>query len=81
VGGKVSEKQGSLYCEECVVKFAKICEGCMRPIVSRHTVYKRKYYHVECFKCTNCGTSIGKQSFYETSLNDLLCEQCAKGNT
>lgn len=79
-GEKISEKDGSFLCESCSLKFAKVCAACKEPITSRHTVYKRKQYHLACFKCTQCGISIGKQSFYETSLNDVLCEPCAGKN-
>lgn len=79
--GKISEKHGKFYCESCVVKFAKICGACKEPVTSRHTMYKKKIYHLNCFKCTSCGIPIGTQSFYETSLNDILCEPCAGKNS
>ena len=79
-GEKISENKGKLFCQQCSLRFAKVCAACKQPITSRHTVYKAKQYHIECFKCTQCGVPIGKQSFYETSLNDLLCEPCAGKN-
>ena len=77
-GKKAQEKDGEPYCHACILKFAKKCVSCQGPITSRHTIYKKKPYHLSCFKCTQCGIPIGNKSYYETSLNDLLCEQCAE---
>lgn len=74
---KISEKQGHLYCQTCSLKFAKICKSCQKPISSRHMVHDGNVYHSQCFKCTQCGYPIGNQTFYETSLKDVLCEPCA----
>lgn len=79
-GEKLSEEQGHLFCQSCALKFAKVCESCHEPISGRHTIYKKKMYHLNCFKCTQCGIAIGKQSFFETSLKDVLCEPCAGRN-
>ena len=79
-GERASDKRGDPYCQVCVVKFAKICNVCKEPITSRHTIYRKKTYHLQCFKCTQCGIPIGKNNFYETSLNDVLCEPCAGKN-
>ena len=76
-GGKVQEKHGSPYCSTCVLKFATRCAECNQPITAKHTLYKKKAYHIACFKCSKCGTPIGSASFYETSLEDVLCEPCA----
>lgn len=78
--GKVSENNGKYFCESCAIRFAKLCAACKEPVTSRHTIYKKKIYHLNCFKCTQCSIPIGKQSFYETSLNDILCEPCAGKN-
>ena len=77
-GEKVLEKQDQLFCQECTAKSAKRCHACRGSITSRHTIYDGKTYHLDCFKCTGCGTSIGSKTFYKTSLKDILCERCAR---
>ena len=77
-GEKVQERKGAPYCQVCVLKFAQRCVACNQPITSRHTVYKRQPYHIKCFKCSKCGIAIGSESFFETSLEDVLCQRCAK---
>lgn len=74
---KPYEKNGDAFCGNCIMKLAKRCHGCQGPITSRHTVYKKKNYHLNCFKCTQCNYPIGDKAFYETSLKDVLCEACA----
>ena len=71
------QKVGStLLCHECVSKKSKKCIYCNNPIKSRHTVYKGQPFHLECFKCNRCGSSIQGSEFYETSLNEILCSKC-----
>ena len=76
-GEKVLDKQGQPFCHECTTKSAKRCHACKGSITSRHTIYEGKTYHLNCFKCTECGASIGNRAFYKTSLRDVLCESCA----
>ena len=74
---KPYDKNGDPYCGNCILKLGKRCHACQGPITSRHTIYKKKTYHLDCFKCTQCNYPIGNKPFYETSLKDLLCEACA----
>lgn len=75
---KVKEKDGDPVCAECNQKLALKCFKCRAPITSRHTVYKGHTFHLACFTCNTCGTSIAKSDFFETSLNEILCLKCAK---
>lgn len=77
---KVKEKDGRLICHECYLKTAKKCFHCKAPITSRHTVYKNRLFHIECFKCNLCGSNIEGGDFYETSLSEILCAKCAHIN-
>lgn len=75
--GKVKERHGDPYCESCVLKFAKKCYKCRGPIMSRHTVYNNHPFHLECFQCNKCGKSVATGEFFETSLKEILCADCA----
>lgn len=77
---KVKEKDGKLLCRECQLKISKKCFRCNGPITSRHTVYKSRPFHIECFKCNLCGSNIEGAEFYETSLSEILCAKCAHIN-
>ena len=74
---KASDKNGELYCPACLEKVARKCTACTKPITSKHILYRKKPFHPSCFKCTQCGFPIGSQPYYETSLDDVLCEPCA----
>ena len=75
---KPYDKGGDPFCGNCILKLAKRCNACQGPVTSRHTIYKKKTYHLDCFKCSQCSYPIGNKPFYETSLKDVLCEPCAK---
>ena len=77
-GEKAHDKNGDPYCDFCILKLAKRCVACQGPITARHTLYKKKPYHLDCFMCKKCRQPIGSKSFYETSLGDVLCESCAE---
>lgn len=77
---KVADKNGQPICQECKLKEAKKCFRCNGPITTRHTVYRGQTFHIECFKCNLCGSSIDNSEFYETSLNEILCAKCARIN-
>ena len=74
---KIKDNGGQPLCHECNLKNAKKCFRCNGAITSRHTLYKGQPFHLECFKCNLCGTSIDGTEFYETSLNEILCVKCA----
>ena len=74
---KVKDQDGHPVCKECYQKFAKKCFRCNGPITSRHTLYKGRVFHIECFKCNICGSNIDRTEFFETSLNEILCAKCA----
>lgn len=74
---KVVDKQGQQFCQDCIARTAKRCYACKGPITSRHTIYQGHTYHLNCFKCTECGIAVGNKAFYQTSLMDILCERCA----
>ena len=76
--GKVKEKDGEPYCQRCVLDTYKKCYKCSGPITSRHTVYNNHPFHLECFQCNRCGTSVASSEFFETSLKQILCPRCAE---
>ena len=79
---KVKEREGRPICEDCVLRSAKKCFRCHQPITAKHTVYHERLFHLDCFTCNICGSSVAgaKSEFFETSLNEILCYQCAKIN-
>ncbi len=77
---KIKDNGGQPLCYECKLKDAKQCFRCKGPIISRHTLYRGQLFHLECFKCNTCGSSISGIDFYETSLNEILCVKCAHVN-
>ncbi len=74
---KVKEKDGQPLCLDCYIQMAKKCFCCRGPITSRHTLYNGRPFHLECFKCNICGSSIQNAEFFETSLGEILCMKCA----
>lgn len=73
---KIKEKDGKPQCYECHLKEVKKCYRCKGPITSRHTLYKGHTFHIECFKCNICGSAIDSATYFETSLNEVLCSKC-----
>uniref|UniRef100_A0A6M2DTK8 Putative adaptor protein enigma n=1 Tax=Xenopsylla cheopis TaxID=163159 RepID=A0A6M2DTK8_XENCH len=53
------------------------CEICTRFIVGVFVRIKDKNLHVECFKCSTCGTNLKNQGYY-TIHNKLYCDIHAK---
>ena len=74
--GKVKEKNGEPYCQNCIAKTYKKCFKCRGAISTRHTVYNGHPFHLQCFQCNKCGRSIGAGDFFETSLGEILCPRC-----
>uniref|UniRef100_A0A6M2DWN4 Putative adaptor protein enigma n=1 Tax=Xenopsylla cheopis TaxID=163159 RepID=A0A6M2DWN4_XENCH len=54
-----------------------ICADCERLIVGVFVRIKDKNLHVECFKCSTCGTNLKNQGYY-TIHNKLYCDIHAK---
>lgn len=75
---RVKEVDGEPVCVPCSQKLAMKCYKCRAPITSRHTVYKGHPFHLACFTCNTCGSSVAKSEFFETSLSEILCMKCAK---
>ena len=73
---KVKEKMGKPICIDCHLKSAKKCHRCHDPIISKYTIYKGHQFHLECFTCNKCGTSVANSEFFETSLGEILCMRC-----
>ncbi|XP_044008226.1 PDZ and LIM domain protein Zasp isoform X20 [Aphidius gifuensis] len=54
-----------------------ICADCERLIVGLFVRIKEKNLHVECFKCSTCGTSLKNVGYYNIN-NKLYCDIHAK---
>nr|CAI5847514.1 unnamed protein product [Callosobruchus analis] len=54
-----------------------ICDDCERLIVGVFVRIKDKNLHVECFKCSTCGTSLKNVGYYNIN-NKLYCDIHAK---
>ncbi|XP_045493679.1 PDZ and LIM domain protein Zasp isoform X2 [Colias croceus] len=54
-----------------------ICEDCERLITGVFVRIKDKNLHVECFKCSTCGTSLKNQGYYNIN-GKLYCDIHAK---
>ncbi|XP_015591695.1 PDZ and LIM domain protein Zasp isoform X10 [Cephus cinctus] len=54
-----------------------ICADCERLIVGVFVRIKEKNLHVECFKCSTCGTSLKNVGYYNIN-NKLYCDIHAK---
>ncbi|XP_025992045.2 PDZ and LIM domain protein Zasp isoform X4 [Solenopsis invicta] len=54
-----------------------ICSNCDRVIVGVFVRIKDKNLHVECFKCSTCGTSLKNVGYYNIN-NKLYCDIHAK---
>ncbi|XP_041976617.1 PDZ and LIM domain protein Zasp isoform X11 [Aricia agestis] len=60
-----------------VVKDTPHCDECYRYIVGVFVRIKDKNLHVECFKCSTCGTSLKNQGYYNIN-GKLYCDIHAK---
>ena len=74
--GKVKEREDRPVCQDCAVKSAKKCFKCRQPITSKHTIYREQLFHLECFTCNLCGSSVATTDFFETNLGEILCQKC-----
>ncbi|XP_053602549.1 uncharacterized protein Zasp52 isoform X7 [Plodia interpunctella] len=69
----VPQPHGSLP----VVNDTPYCSDCNRYIVGVFVRIKDKNLHVECFKCSTCGTSLKNQGYYNLN-GKLYCDIHAK---
>ncbi|XP_044726703.1 PDZ and LIM domain protein Zasp-like [Chrysoperla carnea] len=60
-----------------ITQDSPICTDCERVIVGVFVRIKDKNLHVECFKCSTCGTSLKNVGYYNIN-NKLYCDIHAK---
>ncbi|ELP90045.1 transforming growth factor beta-1-induced transcript 1 protein, putative [Entamoeba invadens IP1] len=66
------------FCKNCfVLKFAKLCATCGKPITAGMVNALGKTYHSECFVCTKCKSPFASPQFFQKDGNPY-CEQCYK---
>lgn len=76
---KISVVNGQPYCSNCFLqKFAKKCAHCQRSIDSdvEYLEFEDRYWHKECFKCSQCGRCVAEESFYQGEGDSILCQNC-----
>ncbi|XP_012149253.1 PDZ and LIM domain protein 5 isoform X3 [Megachile rotundata] len=61
----------------CSGSSSVVCSNCDRVIVGVFVRIKEKNLHVECFKCSTCGTSLKNVGYYNIN-NKLYCDIHAK---
>ncbi|KAI6650330.1 Lim kinase [Oopsacas minuta] len=55
------------------------CEKCKNQIQGLFmNIGKDRFFHPECFSCTNCGQMIGDSQQYSKYLETLLCGKCSQ---
>jgi hypothetical protein len=54
------------------------CEACRQVFTPKDAmqIYQNKYYHPQCFCCSNCGNSIAGKAFYPKPNDQFQCENC-----
>nr|XP_012215850.1 PREDICTED: uncharacterized protein LOC105668197 [Linepithema humile] len=71
------QKQESSAGSESSTPGGVVCNNCDRVIVGVFVRIKDKNLHVECFKCSTCGTSLKNVGYYNIN-NKLYCDIHAK---
>ncbi|XP_028048614.1 PDZ and LIM domain protein Zasp isoform X4 [Monomorium pharaonis] len=71
------QKQESSAGSDSSTPGAVVCNNCDRVIVGVFVRIKEKNLHVECFKCSTCGTSLKNVGYYNIN-NKLYCDIHAK---
>ena len=55
---------------------AQNCAGCSKEIKDKQSaIVDGKNYHVECFVCNECKTTLGGKKFFKKE-NGVYCETC-----
>ena len=54
------------------------CETCRKVFTPQDAmqVYQNKYYHPQCFVCSNCGNSLAGKPFFPKPNDQFQCENC-----
>ena len=54
------------------------CETCRKAFTPRDPmqIYQDRYYHPQCFCCSQCGNSLAGKPFYPKPNNQFQCENC-----
>lgn len=53
------------------------CKKCTKRIHDSAVRYLNSFYHVACFKCSQCGTSLQQKNvFFDEANRSLFCEPC-----
>jgi LIM domain-containing protein 2 len=70
-------RDDNVYCGACYEKNPTICTGCNKPfaIGMKRYLFRNQQWHENCFRCTDCQTSIGKSPFIPHD-NKPYCPTC-----
>jgi len=54
------------------------CETCRKVFTARDPmqIYQDRYYHPQCFCCSQCGNTLAGKPFYPKPNNQFQCEAC-----
>ncbi|CAF3883282.1 unnamed protein product [Adineta steineri] len=64
-------------CSLCHEKyFQKKCSKCFQSINDKYTVYKDKFYHINCFKCDKCYRIIDDNEKFTDNQFGIICSTC-----
>eukprot|EP01120_Amphizonella_sp_Union-15-10_P014629 TRINITY_DN7170_c0_g1_i1.p1 TRINITY_DN7170_c0_g1~~TRINITY_DN7170_c0_g1_i1.p1 ORF type:complete len:255 (-),score=43.18 TRINITY_DN7170_c0_g1_i1:61-825(-) len=76
---KFIELSGKIYCEKCgtdeQLSEQPACAGCGKPLIGDCTQALGKPFHVSCFKCAKCKTSLTGKGYVPVN-GKPFCEKC-----